>query len=102
MSSREPPFFRKLHIIRESVELHINSLLFNSLFLFNCKGSEVHLGILYHEICLCVWVCVRNRLPNHAHYGDENFTGDLIDLEEGRRLKLIFKDAVKPFKTDIP
>ena len=28
---------------------------------------------------------VRNRLPNHAHYGDEAFTGD-----SGQRLNFIF------------
>ena len=26
-------------------------------------------------VCLCVCMSVRNRLPNHAYYGDEAFIG---------------------------
>ena len=35
---------------------------------------------------MCVCLSVQNRLPNHAHYGDEPFTGESIGQEEGRRL----------------
>ena len=46
----------------------------------------------YKSFGFCV--CVNNRL--------QTFTGDLIDLAEGRRLKSIFKETVKPPKTGIP
>ena len=40
--------------------------------------------ILQNSVCLCVCVgvcmSVRNRLPNHAHYGDENYKGDSMGL----------------------
>ena len=32
-----------------------------------------------------------NRLPNHAHYGDESFAGDSVGLGLGQRLNFIFK-----------
>ena len=32
------------------------------------------------SVCLCVSMLVRNRLPNHAYYGDEAFTGDSVGL----------------------
>ena len=28
------------------------------------------------SVCLSIW----NRLPNHAHYGDEPFAGDSVGL----------------------
>ena len=31
------------------------------------------------SVCLCVFV--RNRHPNHAYYGDETFTDDLMGLD---------------------
>ena len=40
-------------------------------------------SILYHKIqSICVSVCmsVRSRLPNHAYYGDETFTGESMGL----------------------
>ena len=35
-----------------------------------------------------------NRLPNHAHYGDEPFTGDSVGLGLGQRVNLIFKKLI--------
>ena len=34
---------------------------------------------------------VRNRLPNHVHYGDEAFAGDSVGLGLGQQLNFIFK-----------
>ena len=34
---------------------------------------------------------VRNRLQNHAYYGDEAFAGDSVGLGLGQRLDFIFK-----------
>jgi hypothetical protein len=34
---------------------------------------------------------VRNRLPNHANYGDEAFSGDSVGLGLGQRLNFILK-----------
>ena len=51
--------------------------------------------ILYYEIqsvcmsVLCVCMYVRNRLPNHAYYGEEAFAGDSVGLELGQRLNFI-------------
>ena len=46
-------------------------------------------------MCVCLSVCffflVRNRLQNHAHYGDEAFAGDSVGLGLGQRLDFIFK-----------
>ena len=65
-------------------------------------ASEI-LRILYYKISMCVRVCVclcecltvtvsvQNRLPNHAHYSDETFTGDSMGLVEDRRLSFISK-----------
>ena len=61
--------------------------------------------ILYYKIqsvCVfvCVWVCkyvhmsVRNRLPNHAHCGDEAFAGDSVGLRLGQRLNFVFKKLI--------
>ena len=54
--------------------------------------------VLYYKIqsvCVCVsmYVCmlVRNRLQNHAYYGDEAFAGDSVGLGLGQRLNFIFK-----------
>ena len=48
---------------------------------------ELKQAILYYKIqSVCVSVClfvsmlVRNRLPNHANYGDGTFTGDSVGL----------------------
>ena len=35
-----------------------------------------------------------NRLPNHAHYGDESFAGDSVGLGLGQRLNFIFKKLI--------
>ena len=43
------------------------------------------------SVCLCVCMSVRNRLANHAYYGDEAFTGDSVGQGYGQRLKFIFK-----------
>ena len=37
---------------------------------------------------------VRNRLPNHAYYGDEAFAGDPVGLGLGQRLNFIFKKLI--------
>ena len=37
---------------------------------------------------------VRNRLPNHAYYGDEAFTGESVGLELGQRLNFTFKKLI--------
>ena len=39
------------------------------------------------SVCMFVW----NRLPNHAHYGDEAFAGDSVGLGLGQRLNFILK-----------
>ena len=40
------------------------------------------------SVCVCEYVCmcmlVRNRLPNHAYYGDEAFVGDSVGLGLGQ------------------
>ena len=40
---------------------------------------------------------VRNRLPNHAFYGDEAFAGDSVGLGLGQRLNLIFKKLISKY-----
>ena len=35
-----------------------------------------------------------NRLPNHAHYGDEGFAGDSVGLGLGQRLNFISKKLI--------
>ena len=42
-------------------------------------------------MCLFVSMLVRNRLQNHAYYGDEAFAGDSVGLGLGQRLDFIFK-----------
>ena len=37
---------------------------------------------------------VRNRLPNHAYYGDEAFSGDSVGLGLGQRLNFVFKKLI--------
>ena len=37
---------------------------------------------------------VRNRLPNHAYYGDEAFAGDSVGLGLGQRLNFIFEKLI--------
>ena len=68
-----------------------------------CWCLKISPVILYYEIqsvcvCVCVsmWVCmlVRNRLQNHAYYGDEAFAGDSVGLGLGQRLNLIFKKLI--------
>ena len=46
--------------------------------------------ILWNSVCLFVSMLVRNRLPNHAYYGDEAFAGDSVGLGLGQRLDFIF------------
>ena len=43
-----------------------------------------------------MYVCmlVRNRLQNHAHYGDEAFAGDSVGLGLGQRLNFILKKII--------
>ena len=43
------------------------------------------------SVCLFVSMLVRNRLQNHAYYGDEAFAGDSVGLGLGQRLNFIFK-----------
>ena len=40
---------------------------------------------------------VRNRLPNHAYYGDEAFAGDSVGLGLGQRLNFIFKKLISRY-----
>ena len=40
---------------------------------------------------------VRNRLPNHAYYGDEAFAGDSVGLGLGQRLNSIFKKLISRY-----
>ena len=54
--------------------------------------------VLYHKIqsvCVFVSMFVRNRLPNHAYYGDEAFAGDLVGPGLGQRLKIILKQVLR-------
>ena len=37
---------------------------------------------------------VRNRLQNHAYYGDETFAGDSVGLGLGQRLNFILKKLI--------
>ena len=37
---------------------------------------------------------VRNRLQNHAYYGDEAFAGDSVGLGLGQRVNFIFKKLI--------
>ena len=37
---------------------------------------------------------VRNRVRNHAYYGDEAFAGDSVGLGLGQRLNSIFKKLI--------
>ena len=56
---------------------------------------HIAFDILYYEIqsvCLCVSMFVRNRLLDHAYYGDEAFTGDSVGLGLGQQLNSIFKN----------
>ena len=41
------------------------------------------------SVCLCVSMLVRNRLPNHANYGDGISTGESV------MKKILFKQASK-------
>ena len=44
-------------------------------------------------VCVCEYVSkfVRNRLKNHAYYGDEAFAGDSVGIGLGQRLDFIFR-----------
>ena len=55
----------------------------NFLYLSCIYALKSYIIKLSLSVCMCVCVCmsVRNRLPNHAYYGDETFTGDSMDLE---------------------
>ena len=48
------------------------------------------------SVCVCEYVCmlVRNRLPNHAYYGDEAFAGEPVGLGLGQRLHFIIKKLI--------
>ena len=50
-------------------------------------------------MCVCEYVSmlVRNRLPNHAYYGDEAFAGDSVGLGLGQRLNFIKKIILRYF-----
>ena len=43
------------------------------------------------SVCLFVSMLVRNRLQNHAYYGDEAFASDSVGLGLGQRLNSISK-----------
>ena len=43
---------------------------------------------------VCVSMFVRNRLLNHAYYGDEAFAGDSVGLGLGQGLNLIIKKLI--------
>ena len=43
-------------------------------------------------VCVYVSMFVRNKLPNHAHYGDEAVAGDSVGLGSGQQLNLIQKN----------
>ena len=49
-------------------------------------------------MCVCLSVClcffVLNRLPNHAYYGNETFTGGLMGLGQGQLLNPIFTKLI--------
>ena len=45
-------------------------------------------------MCEYVSMLVRNRLPNHAHYGDEAFAGHSVGLGLGQRLNFTFKKLI--------
>ena len=53
-------------------------------------------------LCVCEYVSmfVRNRLPNHAFYGDEAFAGDSVGLGLGQRLDFIIKIPEKSKKSE--
>ena len=44
---------------------------------------------------------VRNRLQNHAYYGDEAFAGDSVGLGLGQRLKFILKKGTFGAKSSL-
>ena len=73
------------------------------MFSWDDKAIEMRSSdrILYYKIqsvcviaCLSVSLFMWNRLPNHAHYGDESFAGDSVGLELGQRLNFIFKKLI--------
>ena len=45
-------------------------------------------------VCLPVCFLVRNRLQNHAYYGDEAFAGDSVGLGLGQRLNFFSKKVL--------
>ena len=45
-------------------------------------------------MCEYVSMFVRIRLPNHAYYGDEDFSGDSVGLGLGQQLNSIFKKLI--------
>ena len=46
---------------------------------FTCVYMCVSVSVSLY-VFVCVSVFVWNRLPNHAHYDDETFTGDSLGL----------------------
>ena len=68
--------------------------------LSGCNKNKMLANIIlyYKSQSVCVSVCVsmfvRNRLPNHAYYGGEAFSGDLVGLGLGQRLNVIFKKII--------
>ena len=59
------------------MRLSINLILQN-LHVCVCVCLSVCVSVCL-SVCLCVFV--RNRLPNHAYYGDKTFKDDLIGLD---------------------
>ena len=46
------------------------------------------------SVCEYVSMLVRNRLQNHAYYGNEAFAGDLVGLGLGQRLNFISEKLI--------
>ena len=65
--------------------------------LVQCLHKKIKLlSYIIKFTCVSVYlsVIVRNRLPNHAHYGDETFAGDSVGLGLGQRLNFILKKLI--------
>ena len=85
-SIHERDRFRPLRVSQESIGMVLcTGLVGHSM---NCIGY----GNL-NSVCLCdcLSICMSmwNRLPNHAHYGDESFAGDSLGLGLGQRINFI-------------
>ena len=68
-------------------------------------GHLIPYNLIKVSLSVCPSVCmlVRNRLPNHAYYGDEAFAGDSVGLRLGQRLNFIFKNIFQgTFRGKLP